>query len=214
MPLFSIALGNVGEGVLISIGNFTGMTDRDPQIMHQAILETIDPAVDRELLPRAPGVVHYGGLADVNNLLQHIEFTEQVGPLMLLKQIDKGVVLVSDILNMAQPVIDQSKLLIVQGSLNTAAAVVTAHDNVLYLEDFNGVLQYRQAVQVGVHYQIGDIAVYKQFARQQVHNLIGGYTAVRAADPKVLRGLLFRQFEEEIGIFLTGCLRPLSVVFK
>ena len=39
---------------------------------------------------------------------------------------------------------------------------MTADDDMLYLEHIDGVLQHREAVEVGVHDDIGDIAVHEE----------------------------------------------------
>ena len=75
---------------------------------------------------------------------------------------------------------------------HAAAAVVAADDDVLDLQHVDGVLQHRQAVQVGVHDDVGDVAVDEQLARQQADDLVGRHAAVGAADPQVARRLLAR----------------------
>jgi hypothetical protein len=39
------------------------------------------------------------------------------------------------------------------------------------------------------HY-VSHIAMDKELSRKQINNLIGGYSAIRTANPEVLRGLL------------------------
>jgi len=57
---------------------------------------------------------------------------------------------------------------------------------VLDTKDVHRKLNSREAVQIGVDNQIGDVAVHEHLSRQQADNLVGRHTAIRAADPKVL----------------------------
>jgi hypothetical protein len=66
---------------------------------------------------------------------------------------------------------------------------VTTDDDVLDLEDLDGVLHDRQAVEVGMHHDVGDVAVHKDFARFQAGDLIRGHPAVGTADPQIGRAL-------------------------
>ena len=54
---------------------------RCAQIAHQAVLQSVDPAVHGELLSALPRVLHDGGLADVGHLLDHVELAQAVDAL-------------------------------------------------------------------------------------------------------------------------------------
>src|SRR6185436_14902862 len=78
-----------------------------------------------------------------------------------------------------------------------ATPVMATDDDVLDLQNVHGVLEHRQAVEVGVDDEVGDVAVDEQLARQEAHDFIRRNAAVGAADPEVSRGLLLRQRREE-----------------
>ncbi len=70
--------------------------------------------------------------------------------------------------------------------LHAAAAIVADDHDVLDLQHIHRVLQHRQAVQVRVHHQIGDVAVHEDLTRIEADDLVGRHAAVGAADPQVL----------------------------
>ena len=82
------------------------------------------------------------------------------------------------------------------------------HHDVLDLEHFDGVLQHGKAVEIGMHDNVGDIAVNEHLTREQAHDLVRRYTAVGTADPEVLRVLLRRELFKEAGIAGLDPLRP------
>ena len=87
-----------------------------------------------------------------------------------------------------------------------------AHDDDLPdIEDIDGVLDDRQAIQVGVDYHIGHIAVNKQLSRHEPDDFVGGNPAVRAADPEILGILLMQQLLEELGVAGVDPFGPLPV---
>ena len=114
--------------------------------------------------------------------------------------------------HVAQPVVDQAHLASLERGLHAAAAVVAADDDVLDLEDVDGVLQHREAVEVGVHDDVGDVAVHEELAGQQPDDLVRGDAAVGAADPEVARSLLLGKRLEEGGIAATDAFGPLAVL--
>ena len=73
---------------------------------------------------------------------------------------------------------------------HAAAAVVSDDDDVLDLEHVDGELHHRQAIEVGMHDDVGDVAVDEHLARRQADDLVGRHAAVGAADPEVFRRLL------------------------
>ncbi|MNH26129.1 hypothetical protein D3C79_861620 [compost metagenome] len=130
-------------------------------------------------------------MADVGHLLGHVQLAQVVEALVLiLDGFELFAVLEIDILDVAQPVVDEAQLLVLHRRLDAAATVVAADDDVLHLEHLHRVLQHGEAVEIGVHHQIGDVAVDEDIPRQQPHQLVGGNPAVGAADPEVLGRLL------------------------
>ena len=86
-------------------------------------------------------------------------------------------------------------------TVHSTAAVVPADNDVLDTKGFDCVLDNGKAIQVRMHHHVGNVAVDKELARPESHDLVGWDTAVRAADPEVLRILLLRQSIKEIGLF-------------
>ena len=79
-------------------------------------------------------------------------------------------------------------------------------------EDIHGILDHGEAVQVGVHDDVGDVAVHEELAGQQADDLVGRHAAVGTADPEVARSLLFGQGLEERGVAATDAFGPLAVL--
>jgi hypothetical protein len=109
-----------------------------------------------------------------------------------------------------QPDVDQSGAVAIERRLDAAAAVMADHHDVPTLS-VDGELDHRQAVEIGVHDDVGDVAVDEQLARQQADDLVGRHARIRAADPQVLRRLQARQLEEVLGIDLLHATRPGAV---
>ena len=116
------------------------------------------------------------------------------------------------VLHVPQPVVDEAERLALPRGADAAAPVVADDDHVLDVQHVDGVLQDRQAVQVGVHDDVGDVPVDEQLAGQQVHDLVGRHAAVRAADPQVARALLGGQALEEVGLLGLDAFGPQPVV--
>jgi len=53
--------------------------DIGAEIAEEAILQSVDPAVDGEILVPRPSVLDDGGLADVGDLLDDVELAEAMG---------------------------------------------------------------------------------------------------------------------------------------
>jgi hypothetical protein len=90
---------------------------------------------------------------------------------------------VAHVLHVAQPVVDEPELRTLERGLHAAAAVVAADDDVRHPQHVHGILQHRQAVQVAMDDDVGDVAVDEELARQQADNLVRRHARVAAADP-------------------------------
>ena len=88
------------------------------------------------------------------------------------------------------------------------------HNDVLNLEHIDRVLDDAQGVEVRVHQEIGDIAVYKQLTREQINEFVGGHAAVGTAQPHVSGFLLCQQSGEEARAVQLRIRSPLTVAVK
>src|SRR6187399_1662680 len=102
-----------------------------------------------------------------------------------------------DVLDMPEPVVDESESRIVECGFHTAAVVMTADDDVLDSEDLNRELQDRETVHVRVIDEIGDVAVDEHFAGEETDAARRCNAAIRASDPEVFRSLDLRKFFKE-----------------
>ena len=97
---------------------------------------------------------------------------------------------------------------------DTTTAVVTADDNMFYLEYFDRVLDNREAVEVGVHHHIGNIAVHKNFAGWQVDDFIGRHSAIGTTYPQVFGCLLAGQACKKLRVSGKNVRCPGLIVIK
>jgi hypothetical protein len=163
------------------------MGDRGIEVVQEAVLQAVDPAVHGELLPALPSFPDDRGPADVGDLLDDVELAETIAARgIIAERGELRLVPLVHILDMPQPVVHQAQTLPVEGGAHTAAAVVAADDDVPHPEHVHGELHHRQAVEVGVHDDVGHIAVDEELAGQESHDLVRGHPAVGTADPQVL----------------------------
>ncbi|RUP49946.1 hypothetical protein BC936DRAFT_140909 [Jimgerdemannia flammicorona] len=80
-----------------------------------------------------------------------------------------------DVFDVHKPAINQAVLMLVHGGAYTATVKLTTNDNVFDFEDFDGILNNRQAVQIGVRHYVSNIAVDKDLAGAKLHELVGWY---------------------------------------
>ena len=116
--------------------------------------------------------------------------------------------------SMPQPVVDQSQRRTRERGADTSASVMTADDDVLDGKDVDGVLQHRQAVQIGVHDDVRHVAVDEQLTGEQVDDFVGGHAAVGTTDPEIFRRLLLRKRVEELRVARLDPLRPVPILGK
>jgi hypothetical protein len=96
----------------------------------------------------------------------------------------------------------------VHGRLDASASIMAAHNDVFYLKIHHSILQYAEEVKVGMHDHIRNISVHKEFSRYRASDLVCGYPAVAATNPKKLGSLDLGKVFEKIGIILNGFLSP------
>ena len=118
---------------------------------------------------------------------------------------------VGDVLHLAQPVVDQPVTVAVERGEHAAAAEVPADDDVVDPQQFERVLQHGQAVEVGMHDEVGHVAVHEHLAGVGAGDLVGGNAAVRATDPEIARRLLRGQAREEARVALGDLCGPAAI---
>ncbi|EPF20851.1 hypothetical protein HMPREF0201_00586 [Cedecea davisae DSM 4568] len=116
------------------------------------------------------------------------------------------------IANVQQPVVDQAKLRVFYRSLYAAAAVMAANNDVLNLKDVYRVLNNREAVQIGMDHQVGDITMYKQLARFEAGKAFRRDAAIGAADPEETGFLCLGESFEETRVFLNQHFGPKFII--
>ena len=121
---------------------------------------------------------------------------------------------VAHIVHMVQPIVGEANAVAEQRGAHAATTIMAGHDHVLYLQHIDCVLDYRQAIEIGVYHHIGDIAVNENLAGHQPDNFIGRHATVGAADPQILRRLLLGETLEESRILALDLLRPCTVIGK
>ena len=152
--------------------------------------------------------------ATLRHLRDDVQFAEPVddGGFVRLRLEERDVPL-GHVLHVPQPVVDEPERLALPCRPDAAAAVVADDDDVLDMQHVHGVLQHRQAVEIGVDDDVGHVAVDEQLAGQQVDDLVGGYAAVGAADPEVAGILLCGEFAEEVRVLRVDAFGPEAVLF-
>jgi len=189
--------------------------DGDVEVLPDAVLDAVDAAVHGDLLAAVPGVLDDAGVADVGDLLDDVKLAEAVDSLIFLLELGEVVaVFIGEVADGAQPAVDQAELAVVQRSAHATAAIVASDQDVLHLEYIDGKLDDRQAVEVGVQDDVGDVAVDEQVAGQQADDLVGRHACIGTTDPQVFRSLLAGQFGEELGVFLLNGFGPAGIVVE
>ncbi len=207
--------GHSVEGASIYVGRFVKGGDRGVQVSQQAVLQAVDPAMNGQGLAPLPGVSDDGGLADVGDLFDDVDFAQAIERFWFLAGASEPfLMLLADVLKVAKPVVAQADPVAPKRRPHAAAAVVAADDDVLNFQDIDGKLHDRQAVQVGVDDDIRDVSVDEQFARKKADDFIGRDAAVGTSDPEVAGRLLLGELGEEIGIALANPLGPGPVVIE
>jgi hypothetical protein len=89
---------------------------------------------------------------------------------------------------------------------------MAADDDVADLQYVDRELNRRQAIEIGVDHEVGDVAVHEHVAGQEADDLVRRHAAVRAADPEILRRLPLRQPREKLRILPGHLVGPRAVV--
>jgi len=189
------------------------VADGDIKIAQEAVFNTVNPTVDGELLATLPGRVRNGGLADVDDLLDDIQFAEAVGALgVITGTVERGTVLLANVFDVPQPVVGETEPMAALDGANTSAAVVATHNDVFDLQNIDGELQDGEAIEVAVRNDVGEVTMNEHVARQEPDDLIGGDAAVGTADPKIGGRLLAGEFPKKPGVGPADAFGPGAVI--
>ncbi len=165
--------------------------------------------MNSQLLTLFPGLLHDGGMAHTTDLLDDIEFTQAIETLcFILDIVDLLAVTQIKLADGMYPVYDQPELLAFQRGFDTAAAVVTADNDMFDLEYIDCILYDGQTVEVGMQNDVCDIAMNEQLARQQIDDFIGRNPAVGAAYPQIFGCFAVRTADERSPGFPLSSVRP------
>lgn len=181
----------------------------------QAILESIDPAV--ELWPSLlfPGALDDGRLGEMHYLLLHIELGEPVGAfLLIIDGVEFLAVQAIYILDIPQPHIQHVLVVVVRHrGFDAAAAIVAADDHVIDFEVIHGEVEHAKQVHVGVDHKVGDIAMDKDLAGHGARDPVCRDAAVATADPQEFGCLQFGEPFEITRVFGFQLMGP-RLIFK
>ena len=147
-------------------------------------MECVNKTMHRQGLAALPGILNDAVLGHMVNLLNHVELAQPIHPILNVCDLIKDRLMeVTHVLDVTQPVGDQTGTFVQQGRTDTATAIMADHHDVLDLQHLDRKLQHRQAVEIGVHHHVGNVPVHKQFPWHQINNLVRRYSAVRTANP-------------------------------
>lgn len=168
----------------------------------------------RQHLATRPGILYQRGAANIGHLFNDIQFAQAIEPLIFRGDFKDGLMFIADILHMPQPVVDQPQPPFLEHGAHPATAIMTDHHDVPHLEYVNGKLHHRQAVQITMHHEVGDIAMHEHFTGVQAGDRAAGTATVRTADPEVFGMLLRGQTTEKFRIIRTFTFGPGAVIGK
>jgi hypothetical protein len=135
--------------------------------------------MDGKLLAALPGVLHDIGPKHRLDLGFDVPLTQVIPSLSQRPELFERVGMRScNILDVSQPVIDEPEPAWLQRRANAATPIVATHNHVLHAKDLHGVLQNRQAIEVGMDNQVRDVPVDEHFARSEVDDFIGWDAAI------------------------------------
>ena len=200
------------EDALVGGPDFPGAGDADMRIVDEAVADGIGPAVNGEFLAAIPGIANDGAMADVDDLLDDVQFGEAIGAAIFGEGFEVAGMFQADILDVPQPIVGQSHAPLVERRRDPGATVVADDEDMFHLQMIDGELNDGHAIQVAVDDDVGDVAMDKEFARGQADDLIRWDAAISATDPHVLGILPGREFGKQSRILLLNLVGPVSVV--
>lgn len=140
--------------------------DAAVEVFEFAGLQIVDPAVDAEELTSVPGFLNDGSMTDVEHLLDDVEFNEAAAASFFvfngIEFIFEAGINVSDV---AQPVVDKAEVVVFHGRSDASAPIMAAYDNVADIEDIHGKFEHREAIEICVGADVGNIPMNQKFSR-------------------------------------------------
>lgn len=101
----------------------------------------------RQCPPAIPRVLHNRGPADVDNLLNNIEFAETVDPsLCVADRCEQRAVFKANVLYVAQPIVRKANAAALKRGSDAAASIVPTDDYVFYAKHLYSKLNDREAI--------------------------------------------------------------------
>lgn len=152
------------------------------QILQPPIVEPKHPPMHNRIPILLIRLLHRRRLNHVPRLLDDVELNKAIIPLALV--IDGAQFLVMQTVHIAdvtQPGVQQTKILRRHGGFDTAAAVVSAHNDVLDVQMADGVVDDGHDVEVGVADEVRDVAMDEHLAGFEAGDGFGGDAGVGAA---------------------------------
>src|SRR5262245_43275645 len=111
--------------------DFLPGTDGHAEIAENAIMQAVDPTVHGEFLTPLPGVPDNTRLADIQNLFDDVQLTEPIDALhFVVESSEQRRVLVTHVLDVAQPVVHKTVPVPAQSRAHATTAVMAAYDDV------------------------------------------------------------------------------------
>jgi hypothetical protein len=185
------------------------------EIAEQAVGDIVDPAVDGEGMAARPRIYDGARARDIFDLFDHIELAQtRSATFRFADGVQLRFVFLAQIVNRAQPVVDQTVLLMFKSRVHAAASVMSTNDDVLDAQNIDRELQHRKTIQIVRQDQVADVAMNENLARWNIDNLIRRDPAIRTADPEILGRLLMCEAIEEIRIALVHPTRPSRVLIE
>src|ERR1700722_15901168 len=144
LKLYANSIGNFVRGSATSAQALELIRSADGRvkILHEAVGECVDPAVDRERLAARPGVLDEHVRGDVADLAHDVEFAKAIEPRTLVRnRLELVAMDLEPFADRMQPMVDETPPLAVDRCRDAAAAVVADHDEVPHLQNVDGELQ-------------------------------------------------------------------------
>jgi hypothetical protein len=148
-------------------------------------------------------------------LFSHIELYQHIDTRLLIRAISEfSSVEMIDILDMTDPVIEDTMRLLSEGSLDPTTSIVSADDDMLYSEHIYGIGEHAEHIHISMDDHIGDISLDEYFSRLCSYYLVGGDATIWTTDPKKWWSLSVCEFCEEFWIIFEILRDPLLIVLE